>query len=149
MVSFDHIDCLFGLCDRNCWAIQLHLAMAKVQDTDKFVDQRLGCLSRGVSVIHATRTVTVVRSLFLAWVCFSIAFSTVFQPFLKNYLFDSGYKTPIQNMDELYASGIKLAYHEGHGFVFDNGDETEASKVQSNRVKCPSFEVYQDWAKYQ
>jgi len=32
--------------------------VAKVQDTDKFVDQRLGCHSRGVSVNFATHTVT-------------------------------------------------------------------------------------------
>jgi hypothetical protein len=52
-------------------------------------------------------------------------------------------------MDELFASGIKLAYPPGHNFIFDNGDETEASKVKRNRVNCPSFEVCVDWAKYQ
>jgi len=31
-------------------------------------------------------------SLFLAWVCFSMAFSTVFQAFLTTFLVDSGYK---------------------------------------------------------
>jgi hypothetical protein len=48
------------------------------------------------------------RSLFLAWVCFSLALSTVFQAFLT-FLIDSGYKTPVHNMEELFASGIKLA----------------------------------------
>jgi hypothetical protein len=51
-------------------------------------------------------------------------------------------------MDELFASGIKLAYQPGYNFIFDVGDETEASKVQRNRVNCPSFEVCVDWAKY-
>jgi hypothetical protein len=50
------------------------------------------------------------RSLFLAWLCSSVAFSTVFQAFLTKFLIDSGYKTQIQNMDELFASGIGLAY---------------------------------------
>jgi hypothetical protein len=50
------------------------------------------------------------RSLFLDWVCFSVAFRTVFQAFLTTFLIDSGYKTSIQNTDELFASGIKLAY---------------------------------------
>jgi len=49
------------------------------------------------------------RSLFIAWVCFSIAFSTVFQAFLTTLLINYGYKKPIQNMDELFDSGIRLA----------------------------------------
>jgi hypothetical protein len=39
-----------------------------------------------------------------------VAFSTVFQAFLTSYLIDSGYKTPIRDMEELFASGIKHAY---------------------------------------
>ena len=50
MVSVDHIDCDCGHFDYTCWAIQMHVGVASVQDTDKFVDQRLGCHSRGVSV---------------------------------------------------------------------------------------------------
>jgi hypothetical protein len=87
------------------------------------------------------------RSLFLAWVCFSLAFNTVFQAYLTTYLVESGYKTHIQNMDELFASGIKLAYPPEYNYIFENGDETEVSKVQRNSVNCPSFEVCVDWAK--
>jgi hypothetical protein len=61
----------------------------------------------GVSVSTMPRAPSV-RSLFLAWVCFSLAFNTVFQAFFTMFLIDSGYKTPIQNMDELFASGIIL-----------------------------------------
>ena len=61
----------------------------------------------GVSVSTMPRTPSL-RSLFFSWVCFSVAFSTVFQAFLTTFLIDSGYKTPIQNMNELFASGIKL-----------------------------------------
>jgi hypothetical protein len=50
-------------------------------------------------------------------------------------------------MDELFASGIKLAYMPGYSYIFENGDETENSKVQKNRVNCPSFVVCADWAK--
>jgi hypothetical protein len=46
--------------------------------------------------------------------------------FLTKYLIDSGYKTPIPNLDELFASGIKLAYPPENSFIFVNGDETEA-----------------------
>jgi len=102
----------------------------------------------GVSVSTMPRTPSL-RSLFLAWLCFSVAFNTVFQAFLTTFLIDSGYKTPIQNMDELFASGIKLAYFPYHSFIFETGDETEASKVQRNSVICPSDEDCIDWVHYQ
>jgi len=102
----------------------------------------------GVSVSAMPRTPSL-RSLFLAWLCFSLAFSTVFQAFLTSFLIDSGYKTPIQNMEELFASGIKLAYQTGQNFIFENGDETEKLIVQRNRANCPSIQVCENWAKYQ
>jgi hypothetical protein len=52
-------------------------------------------------------------------------------------------------MDELFASGIKLGYSPEHNFIFENGDETEYSIVQRNRVNCPTYEVCVEWAKYQ
>ena len=62
----------------------------------------------GVSVSTMPRAPSL-RSFILACVCFSLTFSTVFQAFLTTFLNDSGYKTPIQNIDELLASGITLA----------------------------------------
>jgi len=76
MVSSDHIDCDCGHFDYTCWSIQLHIRVARVHDTDKFVDKPLGCHSRGVSVNNATRTVTTFA--FLVLVCFSLYLSTVF-----------------------------------------------------------------------
>jgi hypothetical protein len=52
-------------------------------------------------------------------------------------------------MDELFDSRIKLAYPQMYNFMFEKGDETEASKVQRNRANCPSFDVCVKWAKYQ
>jgi hypothetical protein len=49
-------------------------------------------------------------------------------------------------MDELFASGIKLAFQ---GNNLDIGDETEVSEVQRSRVNCPSYWGCVDWAKYQ
>jgi len=101
----------------------------------------------GVSVSSMPRTPSL-RSLFLSWVCFSLTFSTVFQAFLTTFLIDSGYKTPIKNTDELFASGIKLAYPTEYSFIFESSDETEISNVQRNLVNCPSQDVCEDWAKY-
>jgi hypothetical protein len=89
------------------------------------------------------------RSLFLAWVCFSLAFNTVLQAFLTSFLTEPGYKTPIQNMDELFDSGIKLAYPPHQRYIFKYGDEEEAVKVQRNLASCPLYKVCENWAKYQ
>jgi hypothetical protein len=102
----------------------------------------------GVSVSKMPRTSSL-RSLFVAWVCFSVAFGTVFQAFLTTFLIDSGYKSPIQNMDELFASGIKLAYPREYSIILHVGDKTEASKVLRNSVDCPSFDDCVKWATYQ
>jgi hypothetical protein len=99
----------------------------------------------GVAVPTMPRTPSI-RSLFLALVCFSLSFNTVFQAFLTTFLTDSGYKTPIKNTDELFDSGIKLAYQETLNSIFDNVDESYVSKVRSNRANCPSFEDCMDWA---
>jgi len=101
----------------------------------------------GVSVSTMPRTPSL-RLLFIGWVCFSVAFSTVFQAFLTSFLIDSGYKTPIQNMDEMFASGIKLAYPSQYSFIFDNFDKTELSKILRNRANCPSYRICLDWARY-
>jgi len=99
----------------------------------------------GVSVSTMPRAPSL-RSLFFAWLCFSVAFCTVFQAFLTTFLIDSGYKTPIQNMDELFASSMKLAYILEMSDIFENGDEFEASIVQKNSVICPSLDDCWEWA---
>ena len=88
------------------------------------------------------------RSLFLAWVCFSLAFSTVFQAFLTTFLVDSGYKIPIRDLDELFASGIKLVYRKDYNVLSEKRDRAESLNVQRNHVNCPSLEVCFGWAKY-
>jgi len=64
-----------------------------------------------------------------------VVFSIVFQDFLTTFLVDSGYKRPIQNMDELFAAGIKLAYTPDYNFILEVGDESDVSKLQRNLEK--------------
>ena len=106
-------------------------------------------VSLGVTVTTMPRTPSL-RSLFLAWVCFSVAFSTVFQDFLTTFLIDSGYKRPIRNLDELFASGVKLAYTAEYNYIFENGEEKEVSNLQRNLVKCPmrAYHVCLEWTIY-
>ena len=101
----------------------------------------------GVSVSSMPRTLSL-RSLFFAWVFFSLAFSTVFQAFLIKFLIDSGYKTPIKNMDELFDSGIKPAFPPFGNSFFQSVDETQFLKINKYLVNCPSEEVCVTWAKY-
>ena len=99
----------------------------------------------GVSVSKMPRTPSL-RLLFLAWVFFSLAFNTVFQSFLTTFLTDSGYKTPITNMDELIASDFGFAYHEFYKEFFEELDETETLQKKSNSVSCPSNDICLAWA---
>ena len=92
----------------------------------------------GVSVPTIPRAPSL-RLLFPAWVCFSLAFSIVFQAFLTTFLIDSAYKTPIQNMDELLASGIKFVYSLNYNYIFENDDETGFLNVKGNVADCSSY----------
>jgi hypothetical protein len=98
----------------------------------------------GVSVSAMPRSPSL-RSLFLAWVCFCIAFTTVFQAFLTTFLVDPGYKKPIENMDELLASGLFLEFPPKFDFNFMNDDI-----VRINSQRQPDFDVTMtvalDWA---
>jgi len=51
-------------------------------------------------------------------------------------------------MDELFASGIKLACLPEYSFIFEYGEETEVSKEQRYHLNCLSFKVCVEWAKH-
>jgi len=99
----------------------------------------------GVSVSTMPRAPSL-RSLFLAWVCFSVAFSTVFQAFLTTFLVDSGYEAPIQNMDVLLASDIKLVLSRYSSILYNISDINIKSKLKKKFVPCPSLEDLWKWA---
>ena len=52
-------------------------------------------------------------------------------------------------MDDMFSSGIKLAYTTGHNFIFENGDETEISKLERRLMICPSCGICVNCAKHQ
>jgi len=58
VVSSHNIDCDCGHFDYRFCTIQLLVGLAKVQDTEKFFDQRLDYNYRGVRVNDASHTVT-------------------------------------------------------------------------------------------
>jgi hypothetical protein len=69
----------------------------------------------GVPVSTKPRTPSLL-SLFLAWAIFCLAFSTIIKAFFTKFLIDSVYKTPILTMDELFGSGIMVAYPPQYNF---------------------------------
>jgi hypothetical protein len=139
----DRINCVCGHYVYICWAKELHVRVARESSLTNF-----WAVILGVSVSTMPRTPSL-SSLFLTWVFFSLAFNTVFQVFLTTFLFDSDYETPIQNIDELLAWDIKLAYPPEVHFIFEKVDETDLSNVLTNHVICPSFEICVNWAKHQ
>jgi hypothetical protein len=52
-------------------------------------------------------------------------------------------------MDELFASGIKLAFFPEHSYIFEYADEAETLKEHRNLVNCPSRDICLNWARYQ
>jgi len=52
-------------------------------------------------------------------------------------------------MDELFDSDIKLAYPPEIYFIFERSDQTDLSKLISNRVIFPSIEICENWTKHQ
>jgi hypothetical protein len=97
----------------------------------------------GVSVPTMPRTPSL-RSLFLAWVCFSIAFTTVFQAFLTTFVVDSGYNKPFRNINEVSAAGISFIYSREFNFLFDY-DKTLVSKVETMRQKDVEITDIMEW----
>jgi hypothetical protein len=51
-------------------------------------------------------------------------------------------------MDELFASGIKLANIPEFSYLFEIGEETEVLIMHRNNATCPADGVCLDWAKY-
>jgi len=108
---------------------------------------RLWSVILGVAVSTMPRTPSL-RSLFFTWVCFSLAFRTVFQAFLTTFAIEPGNKPPIRNMDELLASGIKLAYTPFQSRYLLHRSEKEEKEIVRNRAICPSSTVCLNWAMY-
>jgi hypothetical protein len=52
-------------------------------------------------------------------------------------------------MDELFASGINLAYRPEFSYLFEIGEQTEVLKIHRHLASCPADCVCMKWAKYQ
>jgi hypothetical protein len=98
----------------------------------------------GVSVSVMPRTPSL-RVLFLAWVCFSLAFNTVFQTFLTTYLIDPGYEPPIENMDQLLGSDMKFSYVPEYRFILEQSNDPNVVTILKNSIDFVSVSDSLDW----
>jgi hypothetical protein len=71
----------------------------------------------------------------------------VFQAFLTTFLVDPGYKKPIENMDELLASGIFITYLLKYKFLFVN-DDVISTHIQSRPMVSAWVHDILKWAVY-
>ena len=70
---------------------------------------------RAVILVLSVSTITCKpsqRSLFPAWVCFSVAFSTVFHAFLTTFLIDSSYKNQFKTWKKFSRQVLKFYTHQ-------------------------------------
>jgi hypothetical protein len=77
----------------------------------------------GVSVHHKPLSYKL-KAVFLLWVCYCYVMNAVFQTFFTSFLIDPGFERPIQNYNELLASGVELGYGSGsESLFFENYSE--------------------------
>jgi hypothetical protein len=100
----------------------------------------------GVSMPTMPRTPSF-RSVFLPGCVPLWSLAQCSRHFSQHTLLALATKTPIRNLDELFASGIKLFYPQGYNYIFEIGDQTEASNVRKCRLNGPSYDDCLNWSK--
>ncbi|KDR23129.1 hypothetical protein L798_15211 [Zootermopsis nevadensis] len=87
-----------------------------------------------------------VRVVFVAWLLFSLAVNAIFQSVLTTFLTESGYKSPVEDMDQMLASEIKYGYHPVLDDVYRQSGDAHASTILRNRMSCPVHAICLKWA---
>jgi hypothetical protein len=94
----------------------------------------------GISVHHKPIT-SELRAIFLLWVCYCYVMNTVFQTFFTSFLVDPGSEKPIQNYEELLASGSNFGYGSGsERLLFENYSEFDTRGTSFRSTLCLSYE---------
>jgi hypothetical protein len=95
----------------------------------------------GVSVTEQPRS-DKLRAVFVLFVWYSFAVSTVFQTFFTSVLVDPGVEKQISSIDEILYSGLEFGYplsHDDNFFLNDSTDWRNAA-FKSKRKECPDHE---------
>jgi hypothetical protein len=100
----------------------------------------------GVSVTTQPRTKPL-RVFFFSWVCYSVAFSTVFQAYLTSFLIDTGYEVPIKTMDQMLKSRMKFGFPRQFKPFFNDSNDSVVSSILKGMVFCPDLTTCLNWAR--
>jgi hypothetical protein len=95
----------------------------------------------GVSVTGMPRNLRL-RFLFVVFVLYCSAISTVLQMFLTSFLVDPGYENQLRSLDEILDSGIEFGYSEISNIIFNFSSDlrhkevVERAKIFSKIEEC-------------
>jgi hypothetical protein len=89
----------------------------------------------GVSVTGMPRSLRL-KLLFVVFVLYCSAISTVFQTFLTSVLIDPGYEHQLTSLDEVLDSGIEFGYNEGTDLFFGLSSDLRQKEVFERGERC-------------
>jgi hypothetical protein len=101
-------------CFYNIWAVTLGVPVTEQPRSDKL------------------------RAVFVLFVWYSFAVSTVFQTFLTSVLVDPGVEKQISSIDELLSSGLEYGYFADYDYFYFGDDSTDWTNaaIRANRKNC-------------
>ena len=94
----------------------------------------------GVSVTGMPRSLRL-KVLFVVFVLYFSAISTVFQTFLTSFLADPGYENQLASLDDILDSGIEFGYPEGSEVFFYESSVLRHKEVLERAEICSTYEV--------
>jgi hypothetical protein len=89
----------------------------------------------GVSVPEMPR-ISKLRILFLLYVCYCFAISTVFQAFFTSYLVESGFEEGFKSLDDVLKSNLVYGFNSALEFLFMQFDFVDPRIYTRPRVEC-------------
>jgi hypothetical protein len=97
------------------------------------------CVFMGVSVPEMPRTFRV-RALFIIYVWYSFAVSTIFQSFFTSFLVSPGYASRISSLEDVIHSGLKYGSNEGVDKFLRKSGYVEHDVLNLDRFECADYE---------
>jgi hypothetical protein len=92
----------------------------------------------GVSVPEMPR-ISKLRILFLLYVFYCFAISTVFQAFFTSYLVESGFEEGFKSLDDMVKSNLVYGFNSALEFAFMQFDFVDTRLYSRPRVECPDL----------
>ena len=78
------------------------------------------------------------RLLFVVFVWYCSAVSTVLQSFFTGFLVDPGYENPLTSLEEMLDSGIEFGYPDGFDILFSVSSDLRHTEVVERGERCGS-----------